>query len=86
MCENFDIITNYKQVTACTSEIHNLKIVINGQPLMLDINVHGYRVRGRSKKRWMDCVKDDIPAKSVTCQMTSDRNVWKKKTCRADPK
>ncbi|CAH0601980.1 unnamed protein product [Chrysodeixis includens] len=34
----------------------------------------------------MDSVKDDTVAKSVTCEMTSDRNVWKKKTCCADPK
>ncbi|CAD0201883.1 unnamed protein product [Chrysodeixis includens] len=38
------------------------------------MNVDGYRGRGRTKKRWMDCVKTDIAAKSVTCEMTSDMN------------
>ncbi|CAD0202083.1 unnamed protein product [Chrysodeixis includens] len=53
---------------------------------VLEMNVDGYRERGRLKKRWMNCVKDDMAAKSVTCEATSDRNMWKKRTCCADHK
>ncbi|CAD0205679.1 unnamed protein product [Chrysodeixis includens] len=52
---------------------------------MLDMNVDGYRKRTIREILWMDYVKDDMAAKSVTCEMTSDRNVRKKKTCSADP-
>jgi hypothetical protein len=36
-----------------------------------------YNVR-RPKKRWMDCVKDDMRIKGVSMEM-SDRREWKKK-------
>jgi hypothetical protein len=39
--------------------------------------------RDRPRKRWMDCVKDDI--KRVSMGMTGDRREWKKETCCADP-
>ncbi|XP_063899138.1 uncharacterized protein LOC135119170 [Helicoverpa armigera] len=48
--------------------------------------VDGYKGRGRPKKRWMDCVKDDMARKNVISEMTSDREVWKRKACCADPK
>jgi hypothetical protein len=41
--------------------------------------------RGRPRKRWMDCVKDDMRIKGVSMEMTSDRREWMKKTCCADP-
>lgn len=34
---------------------------------VLDMNVDGYRSRGRSKKRWMYCVNDDITKKGSDC-------------------
>jgi hypothetical protein len=40
--------------------------------------------RGQPRKRWMDCVKDDIKIKGVSIEITSDRREWKKKTCCAD--
>jgi hypothetical protein len=51
----------------------------------MSINVDGHTRRGRPKKRWMDCVKDDMRIKGVSMEMTSDRREWKKKTCCADP-
>ena len=40
---------------------------------VMSINVDGWRGRGRPKKRWMDCVRDDINEKGVDDTVTSDR-------------
>ena len=53
---------------------------------VLSMNVDGYMSRGRPKKRWMDCVKNDMARKEVSDETTKNREVWKKKTCCADPK
>jgi hypothetical protein len=52
---------------------------------LMSVNVDGHPRRGRPKKRWMDCEKDDVRIKGVRMEMTSDRREWKKKTCCADP-
>jgi hypothetical protein len=52
---------------------------------VLTMNVDGHPCRGRPRKRWMDCVKNDMKIKGVSMEMTSDRREWKKKTCCADP-
>jgi hypothetical protein len=49
------------------------------------MNVDGHHSRGWPRKRWKDCVKDDMNKKGVGMEMTSDRKEWKKKTCCADP-
>jgi preprotein translocase subunit SecA len=35
--------------------------------------VDGYPSRDRPRKRWMDCVKDDMKINGVSMEMTSDR-------------
>jgi hypothetical protein len=50
-----------------------------------DEYVGGHPSRGRPKKRWIDCVEDDMRIKAVSMAMTSDRREWKKKTCCAEP-
>jgi hypothetical protein len=50
---------------------------------VMRMNVDGHPSRGRPKKRWMDCVKDDMRIEGVSKE-TSDRREWKKKTCCAD--
>jgi hypothetical protein len=52
---------------------------------VMSMNVDGCPSRGRPKKRWMDCVKDDMRIKGVSMEITSDRREWKKKTCCANP-
>lgn len=52
---------------------------------VMNMNVDGYRSRGRPKKRWMDCVKDDMCRNGVSTDMAEDRKEWKKRTCCADP-
>jgi hypothetical protein len=42
---------------------------------VMTMNVDGYPRRGWPRKKWMDCVKDDMKI----------RGEWKKKTCCADP-
>jgi hypothetical protein len=40
---------------------------------VMSMNVDGHTRRGRHKKRWIDCVKDDMRIKRVTMEMTSHR-------------
>jgi hypothetical protein len=50
---------------------------------VMSMNVDGHFSRGRRRKRWMDCVKDNI--KGVGMEMTRYRREWKKKICCAVP-
>jgi hypothetical protein len=52
---------------------------------MMSMNGDGHPSRGRPRKRWMDCVKDDMKIKGVSMEMTSDSREWKNKTCCDDP-
>jgi hypothetical protein len=45
----------------------------------MNMNVEGWRGRGRPKKRWIDCVKQDMREMAVSDEMTSDRGEWRKK-------
>jgi hypothetical protein len=51
---------------------------------VMSMNVDGHP-RGLPRKRWMDCVKDDMKIRGVSMEMTSGRRERKKKTCSADP-
>jgi hypothetical protein len=39
----------------------------------MNMNVEGWRGRGRPKKRWIDCVRQDLREMTVSDEMTSDR-------------
>ena len=53
---------------------------------VMGMNVDGWRERGRPKKRWTDCVTNDMLEKGVNDTMTVNRGEWKKMTCCTDPK
>jgi hypothetical protein len=48
---------------------------------VMSINVDGHPSRGRPRKRWMGCVKDDMKIKEMSMEKTRDRRECKKKTC-----
>jgi hypothetical protein len=48
--------------------------------------VEGWRGRGRSTKRWIDCVRQGMREMAVSDEMTSDRGEWRVKSCCADRK
>jgi hypothetical protein len=39
---------------------------------VMTINVDGHPSRSRARKRWMDCVKDDMKIKGVSMEMKCD--------------
>jgi hypothetical protein len=56
-----------------------------GTKRVMSMNVYGHHSRGRPKKKWMDCVKDDMRIKEVSMEMTSNRREWKKEICCTKP-
>ena len=52
---------------------------------IMDQEIKGNRGRGRPKKRWMDCVKEDLNVKELTVNMTRDRKGWRTRIRAADP-
>ena len=45
----------------------------------------GNRGQGRPKKRWIDCVKEDLNEKELTVDMAKDRIGWRSRIRAADP-
>ena len=62
------------------------RYVVNNMMIASADGEDGWRGTGRPKKRWMDCVRNDMKDKGVNDSVTVDRGEWKKKTCCADPK
>ena len=52
---------------------------------MLRIELPGKRKRGRSKRRYIDVVKEDMAQVEVTEEDTEDRNNWRRKIRCGDP-
>ncbi|MBN3293353.1 YSM6 protein, partial [Polypterus senegalus] len=52
---------------------------------MMRIELSGKRKRGRSKRRFMDVVREDMQVMGVTEQDDEDRKIWKKMICCGDP-
>ena len=51
----------------------------------MGIAVQGSRRRGRPKKRWMDCVKDDPREKGLSGEEVYDRAAWRRLSSHIDP-
>lgn len=45
------------------------------------MNVDGCRIRGRPKKIWTDCMRNDMCIKNVNTEMTADTVEWKNILC-----
>ena len=52
---------------------------------MLELEVPGRRRRGRPKKRWRDCIQEDVREKDLEEDMVFDRREWKRLTQNSDP-
>ena len=52
---------------------------------VMDIEVQESRRRGRPKKRWADCVKDDLREKGLSGEEVYDRATWKQLSSHIDP-
>ena len=50
-----------------------------------ELNIEGSRGQRRPKKRWSDCVKEDLNEKGLTSDMTRDRSYWRTRIRAADP-
>ena len=52
---------------------------------MMGIEVQGSRKRGRPKKRWADCVKDDLREKRLSGEEVYDRAACRRLSSHIDP-
>ena len=52
---------------------------------IMEMEIKGNRGRGRPKKRWMDCVNEDLTVKKLTTDMARDRKKWRIRIRAADP-
>jgi hypothetical protein len=83
-----ELIRGSLKVASVTEKMRSNKLAWYGHVMRRDeshiikrvmtMNVDGHPSRVRSRKRWMDCVKDDLKIKGVSMEMTSDRREWKK--------
>ena len=51
----------------------------------MEMEVQGRRRRGRPRKRWRDCVRDDMQLKGINEEDTQDRNQWRRLIQNGDP-
>ena len=46
----------------------------------MSMEVEGRRKRGRPRRRWMDCVSDDLKEKGLTVNDSRNRRVWRRRS------
>ena len=51
----------------------------------LEMEVEGRRRQGRPRRRWLDCVKEDLAEKRLGVQDAANRERWKRLTKNGDP-
>ena len=52
---------------------------------VMGMEVEGVRGRGRPKRRWMDCVREDMERKGLTEEDALDRGEWRRRVRNTDP-
>ncbi|XP_068221829.1 uncharacterized protein [Palaemon carinicauda] len=52
---------------------------------VMEMKMLGTSRRGRPKRRWMDCIKDDLRSKGLTCDEVQDRGRWRKLASNINP-
>ena len=52
---------------------------------VMEMEIQGRRGRGRPKRRWMDCIRDDLGARGLTGGEVWDRGRWRKLVRNIDP-
>ena len=52
---------------------------------MLEMEIPGRRRRGRPKKRWKDCIREDMQEKNLDENIIHDRTSWRRLTKNSDP-
>ena len=52
---------------------------------ILDMEVEGRRQRGRPKKRWKDCIGEDLRERGLREEDVGDRALWRRLARNSDP-
>ena len=45
---------------------------------VMELDVRGRRRRGRPRRRWMDCIGEDLRGKGLTGEEVHDRPMWRR--------
>ncbi|KAI5720850.1 hypothetical protein M8J77_012470 [Diaphorina citri] len=90
-----EVIRNKIKVTEITNKIQERRLQWFGHierrdqdyigKKIREMRVVGNRKRGRPKKKWMNCVNEDLRNKGLTGVEVNDRADWKRLTKNADP-
>ena len=51
----------------------------------MEMEIIGTRKRGRPKKRWKDCIQEDMKMKELHEEQAHDRGTWRRLTRNSDP-
>ena len=52
---------------------------------VMNMEVQDRRRRGGPKRRWIDCVREDLEEKGLTGELAQDRGEWRKLVRNNDP-
>ena len=54
--------------------------------MALEMEIEASRMRGRSRRRWTDCIKGELETKELAEENTSDTGKWMTTIRAADPR